>query len=161
MSNIQESLAAGREFFTPKKGETPHGNGALKPNSSPRRDLHFSKKYPPFGKRLAVQLSQGQRPQNVVWVACGIKAWDRARNDLKRSDSAALCLPHGSDPTAYRWPVAGLSCVVVHTGGLDAKTLRALGAELIKSGAILATLIGIEAELGAPIMSFKPGRVEL
>lgn len=143
------------ETFGHKKA--PHGNGALKPNSSPRRDLHFSKKYPPFGKRLAIQLSQGQRPQNVVWIICGVDAWERSKRELRfKTDSAVLCLPYRDNPITYNWPVKGLSCMVVHTGGCDAATLKALGTELVLAGSDRAIILDVKDELGVPAAYFKP-----
>jgi hypothetical protein len=129
---------------------------AFNQNLTSKRTSKSNKKLPPFGRDLFYRLSQGQCPQNVVWIACGIKAWDRVRNDLKRSDSAALCLPYGQDPTRYHWPVTGLSCVAAHTGGCDAATLKALGTELILAGADRAILLDVEDELGVPVAYFRP-----
>jgi hypothetical protein len=146
------------ETFGHKKA--PAGAEAPIPNLTSNKRFHSSRKLPPFGRDLFYRLSQGQRPQNVVWVACGLKAWDRAKHDLKRSDSSALCLPFGDDPSAYHWPVTGLSCIVVHTGGCEGATLKALGTELIQAGADSAVILGADGELGASGIYFKPQRVE-
>jgi hypothetical protein len=143
------------ETFGHKKA--PAGAEAPIPNLTSNKRFHSSRKLPPFGRDLFYRLSQGQRPQNVVWIICGVDAWERAKRELKfKTDSAVLCLPYGDDPTAYRWPVAGLDCMVVHTGGLDGATLRALGTELVLAGSNRAIILDVKDELGVPAAYFKP-----
>lgn len=112
------------------------------------------RRLPPYGKQLMTRLRQGDKPSNCVWIACGAKAWDRARYDLQRSDSAALCLPFGADPTHYRWPVAGLDCLVVNTGGADTTALRN---ELIRFGANRAVAISTGCALPNNVIPFPFG----
>lgn len=137
--------------------EAPAGTGAPNQNLIPKGRFHSSRKLPPFGRDLFYRLSQGQRPQNVVWIICGVDAWERSKRELRfKTDSAVLCLPYGDNPTAYNWPVKELSCMVVHTGGCDAATLKALGTELVLAGSDRAIILDVKDELGVPAAYFKP-----
>jgi len=92
------------------------------------------RRLPPYGIALAQKLRQ-DKPANVVWVACGERAWKRSKHDLRRPDSWATLLPPGEDPASYRWPVVGCDCLVIHTGGLSPQELKNLCRCLIRAGA--------------------------
>ncbi|QBQ53829.1 hypothetical protein [Nitrosococcus wardiae] len=124
--------------ITNNKAPRTHGASALRKKPFKK---HYTRKFPPFGKQLANRLRQGDKPSNCVWIGCGANAWSRTRHDLTRSDSAALCLPYGEDPLSYRWPVSGLDCLILHTGGLNKEALLRLGAVLVRAGAGRVVLI--------------------
>lgn len=152
MEFIQKSPAAGGDGCAFRNEKAPADTEAFRKTAS---KAHYGRKFPPYGKPSMARLREGNRPSNCVWIACGAKAWERAQHDLQRNDSAALCLPPGDDPTSYHWPVAGLPCLVIHTGGCSTHTLIGLGEALIHAGAALAVFIGAEDVLGNPIVTFK------
>ena len=75
------------------------------------------KKLPPYGKPLANLLAQGKLPNNSVYCFCGKEAWQRAAASAKCR--LTLCLPFGTDPFDFNWPVAHCDILIYSTGGMQ------------------------------------------
>lgn len=85
------------------------------------------KKSPPYSKTLR------PNPTTTCWICVGSGAWDRAASETWQA-GAKVCLPTGSDPSAYRWHcVSGFCDVAIIADGTPPPlaTLQTLAAELM------------------------------
>jgi len=118
-----------------------------------------ARRNPPYGRVQAKRIAAGDLPRNGVWVYCGADAWARAEASLRYPSRGTLVWPGAEPPDAFRWPVTGLDCLILHEsgeGGLTADELRELAIELVRSGAALVVAVGAEAQLGSPIWTARP-----
>ena len=100
----------------------------------------------PFGRRLDAVLNSGRKPANCVFCFVGAHGWERAEYFSKRQ--AVLVLPPGDDPAVYRWPVAGLDCLVARVGKSTKREILLLMRELLEAGARRLVVILVEDLFG-------------
>ena len=87
-------------------------------------------RFPPYGRNVA------NKPNNV-FVYAGRNAWEagRARANIVGKNSV-LVLPSDEDFHTYRWPVQGVSLMLIWTDGA-LRDVQAFGEHLVRSGAAL------------------------
>ena len=100
----------------------------------------------PFGRRLDAVLNSGRKPANCVFCFVGAYGWERAEYFSKRQP--VLVLPPGDDPAVYRWPVAGLDCLVARVGKSTNREVLLLMRELLAAGAHRLVVILVEDLFG-------------
>ena len=107
---------------------------------------------PPFGRSLYAVLNAGLRPVNCVFCFVGTEGREKAEAFSKRQ--AVLLLPPGDDPAVYRWPVAGLDCLVARVGKSTKREVLLLMRELLAAGARRLVVILVEDLFGkSPIVA--------
>jgi len=83
-------------------------------------------KLPPFGK---VVLELNPRPSEIL-IVMGSQAWEFSKTTKK----PCLVLPPGEHPAVYRWPVAGIDCLVFERGESNESRLLELIKALLHAG---------------------------
>lgn len=97
---------------------------------------HTPKRLPPFGKDLLnyIQEHGGLRINELIWIFVGDYAWQRAVK--KRDFCHVICLPPGTSPSQFLWPVKNTYPFIVDTGCFKVSTLKKLALILLEAGAI-------------------------
>ena len=86
---------------------------------------------PPYGKAVRPGI-----PNLKIYT--GVDSWERAKHRVG-VNLPTLVLRHGEDPTQYRWPVAGLSLIVLDDDS-ERDYLKQFGRILIHAGAVLVVI---------------------
>lgn len=98
-------------------------------------------KLPPYGQLLAERLRFGNPPVYAV-VCIGLHAWKRAKNwNQSPADTVAMVLPPDIPPASLQWPVTDVPVVIESHEGPSDQLIRELARELLKAGALQATLL--------------------
>lgn len=97
------------------------------------------KQIAPYGKELEGFLEWNTLPRNDVFIFCGINAWKKA-SALKQTQFV-LCLPLGSEPCKYVWPVKDCSILLFDTGGVTIANLEEFSYHLLKVNAAIVRSI--------------------
>ena len=93
-----------------------------------------NKPYPPFGAILNQMHLSNVKPNNSIFVYCGKHAWHCAK-ESNNNLVFALCLPPRSKADEYKWPVKGLSFIIINTGDMSEADLRLVAYSLLKADA--------------------------
>ncbi len=101
-----------------------HLNSTAKNNLSPyRHDKGYQPKnikvlpLPPFGKEAALLLAYEKQPRNDIFLFAGLDGMSKAK--AFEDTQIVLCLPYGTDPANYRWPVKYCNVLLFDTGFLS------------------------------------------
>jgi hypothetical protein len=107
-------------------------------------------KLPPYGRNVV------NNPRNV-FIYAGRDAWSsgRTRANLVGKNSV-MVLPPGEDFRAYRWPVKGLSLMLVWPDG-SLSDVQAFGEHLVRAGAAL--VVAPHHEDSENALFIKPVRI--
>jgi len=107
--------------------------------NSINNDNQFSKLLPPYGKEAAFLLSWGVQPRNDIFIFAGLNAWQKAK--AFGDTQVVLCLPLGTDPSIYFWPVKDCSILLIDTGGLNITDVEKISYHLLLSSASIVRAV--------------------
>ncbi|MGZ4955588.1 MAG: hypothetical protein ACXV79_10685 [Methylobacter sp.] len=117
------------------------------------KQINSKQVLPPFGKFLVSRRSFNNDPDRVH-VQVGGDAYQLAKNLNKCRDIAALVLPPGHHPNNFKWPVAGLRCVVDWDGSVPCQLIENLIVCLLKAGALLVAVFPTWVDTSTPAECF-------
>lgn len=80
----------------------------------------MNKQLPPFGKKLQILLTGGDKPNNNVFVFIGDNSWSKAK--AFEISHFVLVLPLEKDPSTLIWPVRGCNPLIVSTSFVENET---------------------------------------
>jgi hypothetical protein len=92
-------------------------------------DIKFPNPLPPYGKEAAFLYSMGVQPRNDIFIFAGLNAWQKAK--AFENTQVVLCLPLGTDPSIYFWPVHNCSVLLFDTGGLNISDIERISYYLL------------------------------
>ncbi len=92
-------------------------------------------KLPPFGKSIQCPT------HNDIYLFIGSKSWERAKKSSVMRRGRTLCLPPGTLPASYLWPVSDCEIIIIDTGMIQDDLLLDLIAILFASNAVIVRYI--------------------
>lgn len=129
-------------------------------SSSTARSSDPPRPLPPYGVELEARRRWGNAPPAVL-VLLGRDAWTRAKHpNCTAGGWARLLLPEGADPSAFRWPVSGLTAIVERGDGPTDELVVALVRSLLRDGAGLVPIIRTDWADGAIAYDRRGRRID-